>query len=232
MQDIRTITLDLDDTLWAIRPVIERAEAGLYHWLGQHYPKVTALFTQKDMWQMREQVTLQHPERGHDFTFLRRTVLVRLGEAAGYGADLVDEAMTVFDLLRNDVELFPEVRPALDALRKDYCVIAVTNGNANLDTIGIRDLFHDVISAASAGTAKPGREIFDVAVQAGGAAADQTLHVGDHPEVDVVGANNAGLKSVWVNRHGDNWPDHLQRPDAIVKDVSDLLGLLGIKQAC
>jgi len=54
--------------------------------------------------------------------------------------------------------------------------------------------------------------------------------VGDHPEVDVVGAQNAGLQSVWVNRHGSDWPDHLQDPDAIVKDIGELLSLLGVKR--
>ena len=227
MRDIRTITLDLDDTLWAIHPVIERAEAGLYDWLREHYPRITQSFSRADISKMREDVVVAAPDKSHDFTFLRRKVLAQLGDAAGYGHTLVDGAMTVFNALRNDVELFPEVRPALQTLRQHYCVIAVTNGNANLDMIGIRDLFHEVISAASAGSAKPGREIFDVAVQRGGAKAEQTLHVGDHPEADVVGASNAGLKSAWVNREGNAWPDHLQHPDAIVKDVGELLSLLG-----
>lgn len=229
MQDIHTITLDLDDTLWAIHPVIERAEAGLYGWLHEHYPRVTEIFSQADIADLRLNIAREYPRMGHDFTFLRRAALARLGNAAGYGDTLVAAAMRVFEALRNDVEVFPEVRPALDALRKNYCVIAVTNGNANLDTIGIRDLFHEVVSAASAGSAKPARAIFDVAVEVGGAPAEQTLHVGDHPEVDVVGANNAGLKSVWVNRNGSDWPDHLQRPDAIVADISGLLSLLGMR---
>jgi len=229
MHDIRTITLDLDDTLWAIRPVIERAETGLYRWLREHYPRVTEIFSPPDLLDLRKEIAAEQPGMAHDFTFLRRAVLARLGETAGYGHALVDGAMLVFEALRNDVEVFPEVRPALDALRRDYRVIAVTNGNANLERIGIRDLFHGVVSASSAGSAKPAREIFDVAVEAGGAQAQQTLHVGDHPEVDVVGAINAGLKSVWVNRNGIDWPDPLRRPDAIVKDVSGLLSLLGMR---
>ena len=228
MRDIRTITLDLDDTLWAIRPVIERAEKELYDWLRDNYPRITEMHTQDDILKLREDIVSEHPARSHDFTYLRRAVLGQLGVAAGYGEGLVDGAMAVFSALRNDVEVFPEVRPALNSLRQDYCIVAVTNGNADLETIGLRDLFHEVISAASAGAAKPAREIFDVAVEAGGALASETLHVGDHPEVDVVGASEAGLKSVWVNRGGHAWPDHLQRPDGIVRDVGELLSLLGV----
>jgi putative hydrolase of the HAD superfamily len=228
MNGIRTITLDLDDTLWAISPVIVRAEKALYEWLSEHYPKITELFSPSDLLQLRQEVVSEHVDKSHDFTFLRRTVLGQVGEAAGYGDAPVDGAMEVFQALRNDVEVFPEVRPTLTALGEKYNVIAVTNGNANLEAIGLRDLFDDVVAAASVGAAKPARAIFDVAVEAGGAGYHETLHVGDHPEVDVVGANEAGLRSVWVNRHGEDWPDHLQRPDAIVRDVGELLALLGV----
>jgi len=229
MQDIRAITLDLDDTLWAIQPVIVRAEKALYAWLQENYPRITERFSPQDLVQMREDIVTEYRDKGHDFTFLRRRVLGQVGAAAGYGEAPVDGAMALFSAYRNDVELFPEVRPALSALGEKYRLIAVTNGNANLDTIGIRDLFDGVVSASSAGAAKPAREIFDVAAKAGGAANHETLHVGDHPEADVVGASEAGLKSVWVNRHGADWPDHLRRPDGIVKDVGELLALLGIR---
>jgi putative hydrolase of the HAD superfamily len=229
VRDIRTITLDLDDTLWAIRPVIERAEQALHDWLSAEYPRIGEMFSAEDIIELREAVIAEHWERNHDFTFLRRVILARLGVAAGYGDGLVDDAMAVFSAARNDVEVFPEVRPTLSALREEYCVIAVTNGNADVDRIGISDLFHEVISASSAGAAKPSRRIFETAVQAGGASPDQTLHVGDHPEVDVAGANEAGLKSVWVNRHGHDWPDHLRPPDGVVRDVGELLDLLGVE---
>ena len=167
-----------------------------------------------------------YPERSHDLTFLRRTVLGRMAEAAGYGSGLVDAAMEVFNEVRNSVELFPEARPALNALRREYVLIAVTNGNADLERIGIHDLFHDFVSASIAGAAKPARQIFDVAVEAGGATAAQTLHVGDHPEYDVNGARDAGLKSVWVNRAGNAWPNEFPRPDGIVEHVGQLTALL------
>jgi len=229
MQDIRTITLDLDDTLWAIHPVITRAEKALYAWLQEHYPRITERFSPAELLHMRENVATENRDKNHDFTFLRRKVLGEISAVAGYGDTPVDGAMALFSAYRNDVEVFPEVRPALSALGEKYRVIAVTNGNANLDAIGIRDLFDDVVSASMAGAAKPDREIFDVAVRTGGAQSHETLHVGDHPEADVVGAINAGLRSVWVNPHGDDWPDHLQRPDGIVKDIGDLLAFLGIQ---
>lgn len=227
MQGIRTITLDLDDTLWPIHPVILRAEQALYAWLDEHYPRITARFSEHDLLQQRLNVVDEFPGKGHDFTFMRRKVLARVAEVAGYTADYVDDAMNVFMAHRNDVEMFPEVRTALELLGQRYTVVAVTNGNASLERIGIRELFDGVVSASSAGAAKPDPQIFDVAVEVGGAEPHETLHVGDHPECDVAGASNAGLRTAWVNRDGTEWPDHLQRPDMIVRDMGELLTFLG-----
>ncbi|MCH8118040.1 MAG: HAD family hydrolase, partial [Proteobacteria bacterium] len=84
------------------------------------------------------------------------------------------------------------------------------------------DLFDDFVSAATTGVAKPDRAIFDAAVRAGGAEPHETLHVGDHPEYDVDGARAAGLKTVWVNRNGHEWPSALPQPDKTVADLGEL----------
>lgn len=224
---IRTITLDLDDTLWEIHPVIRRAEQRLYAWLAEHYPRITELFEPLDIRQVRSRVAKEHAGKVHDLTFLRHTVLMEIANAAGYTDFLVDEAFAVFDEVRNDVDMFPEVRPALLALRHRCTLIAVTNGNADLDKIGIRDLFDDHINAAMAGAAKPERQIFDAAVKAGGASAAETLHVGDHPLYDVHGAKQAGLRTAWVNRDGSAWPDEYEGPDAEVTHIGELLAVIG-----
>ena len=227
MNDIRTITVDLDDTLWEIHPVIKRAEQHLYAWLAENYPRITEMYDPQDMREVRSQVVVEFADQAHDLSFLRRTVLGRVGAAAGYNADFIDDAFEVFDTIRNDVDIFPEVVPALEALGERYVLIAVTNGNASLARIGIEPLFHDFVTAASAGAAKPAKQIFDVAVRAGGATAAQTLHVGDHPEYDVNGAREAGLRTAWVNRDGARWPDNAPSPDIEIVHIGELARLLG-----
>ena len=222
MYEIRTITLDLDDTLWEITPVIRRAEARLRDWLAARYPRIVDMHQPEDIVELRARVVAEFQERSHDLTFIRRMVLARMGVAAGYTDDFVDQAFDVFDTERNTLELFPEVRPALESLASRYKLVAVTNGNARLERIGIDHLFHAVVSARTAGAAKPARPIFDAAVCAGGAAAHETLHVGDHPEFDVDGARAAGLVAVWLNRNGHEWPESLEPPDRTISDLSEL----------
>ncbi|MEX0976966.1 MAG: HAD family hydrolase [Woeseia sp.] len=226
MQHIRAITLDLDDTLWEITPVIRRAEAELWHWLATHYPDIPDYFTEDALLALRQRVMDEHTHRRHDLRFLRKKVLGHMAEAAGYTTELVEPAFQVFDAARNKVEFYADVLPALRALAKKFPIIAVTNGNANLESIGIRNLFSDVVTAVDAGAAKPARAIFERAVKRAGVAAAEILHVGDHPEIDVVGAGDAGLTTAWMNRRGDGWPRHLRPPDAIVTTLQELQELL------
>jgi len=225
---IRTITIDLDDTLWEIHPVIRRAEQHLYEWLGENYPRITEMYQPGDLRELRTQVTAEFSDRAHDLTFLRHTVLGRIGVAAGYSTDFIDEAFSVFDAARNDVELFPEVVPALEVLGERFRLIAVTNGNANLETIGIRHLFDDVVTAALAGAAKPAPQVFEMAVRVGGASKEETLHIGDHPLYDVEGARAAGLRTAWVNRNEAAWPSDYPSPDLEIVHVGELSELLPV----
>ena len=223
---IRAITLDLDDTLWEIGPVIRRAEAELWEWLGEHYPAIGERFSTDAVLELRDEVIREHWDKTHDFRYLRKTVLARLATASGYTTELVEDAFAVFDAARNRVELYPDVEPALSRLAEDYVVVAVTNGNASLERIGIRHLFDDVVTAAETGVAKPAPPIFHAAVERAGVAPDETLHVGDHPELDVAGASDAGLRTAWMNRAAAVWPDHLAPPDATITTVTELADLL------
>jgi FMN phosphatase YigB (HAD superfamily) len=112
-------------------------------------------------------------------------------------------------------------------LKERFVVIAVTNGNANLAAIGIDHLFDEVVTAITAGAAKPAPQVFEMAVKLGGATAEETLHVGDHPRFDVDGARSAGLRTVWVNRNESVWPAEFDLPDIEVTHVGELPGLLG-----
>ena len=222
MPSVKAVTLDLDDTLWAIGPVIRGAEEALWQWLAQHYPAIPENYSRDRAASVREQMRRKHWSKSHDFRFLRKRVLEHMAIESGYTSELVDDAFAVFDAARNRVTLYPDVLNALQRLAARYRVVALTNGNANLTTIGIRHLFYDVVTAADAGVAKPASAIFAQAVTRAGTAAEETLHVGDDPHTDVAGATRAGLKSAWMNRERAAWPDDLRAPDLTVHTMTEL----------
>ena len=227
MHRIRAITLDLDNTLWEIDPVIHKAEAALWSWLSENYPAIPEAFSADDVKVLREVIVEKYwKHKCHDFRFLRKKVLEMLAHEAGYDSGLVEPAFKVFDDARNDVELYPDVLPDLGHLFEKYTVIAVTNGNANLETIGIRHLFHEVVTAEAVGVAKPARGIFNFAIDKAGVSPEEILHVGDHPETDVDGGRQAGMRTAWINRIDAEWPGHLPQPDLTISTITELRDIL------
>ncbi len=226
MREIRVITLDLDDTLWDVMPVLRRAEAALESWLAGHYPRIAERWPAGKRQTLRRQIVAAHAERAHDLTFLRKRVIASMAEDSGYPADISEAAFDVFDEHRNRLDLFPDALPALERLSERYRLIAVTNGNARLDKVGIAEYFDGFVSARTAGAAKPDPRIFAAALEAGGRPPGETLHVGDHPEHDVTGARRAGLRTAWVNRRRDAWPEEHPAADLEVTDLEVLAHFL------
>lgn len=202
---ITAITLDLDDTLWPIAPIMERADRALQSWFEQNCPEVADALPIAKMRKLRDQTFLAHPELGHDFTTLRILCLRAALEPHGYGEREVNQAYEVFYAARNQVELYPEVGDALERLARRAPLVSLTNGNACLQRVGLAHLFRAQITARSHGAAKPDAGIFHAACVLAGSAPAETLHVGDHPEQDVLGALGAGMQAVWLNRESLGW---------------------------
>lgn len=62
--------------------------------------------------------------------------------------------------------------------------------------------FEAILVSCEAGVCKPSPELFVAACDALGASPQNTLHIGDHPEMDVRGAQAAGLQAVRLRRGG------------------------------
>jgi HAD superfamily hydrolase (TIGR01509 family) len=222
MPPTRILSFDLDDTLWPVAPVIAAAEESLFSWLREHYPRAARGHSVESMRALRARAAEQFPTMNHDLTFLRRHALAQQFLAAGHTESLADEAMEVFFTARNRVDLYADVRPALTRLRARYRLYAVSNGNADIERCGIGDLFEGHITARTAGAAKPDARIFAQLLVVAGASAAETLHIGDDPLADVVGAARAGIPAVWLNRDSREWPGHLEPPMRTVMTLAEL----------
>ena len=166
---IRAITLDLDDTLWPVWPTIHRAEDVLRAWLDTHAPRTAALARDKEKsHRARQQVQISRPDQTHDLAVIRREAIRQLLHWAGDDPALAEPAFEVFFDARQQVTLFDDALPALQALSARYPVVALSNGNADVHRIGIGQHFHAAISAAQIGVGKPDRRIFTAAAQAAG----------------------------------------------------------------
>jgi HAD superfamily hydrolase (TIGR01509 family) len=107
----------------------------------------------------------------------------------------------------------------------------VSNGSPSvqqrkIDALGIRPLLSAVVISGAVGIQKPDPRIFETALNAIQARASNAWFVGDHPEMDMAGAREAGLTAVW-KRGVHSWPAGQQFPNLKIDQLSDLLQLVG-----
>jgi putative hydrolase of the HAD superfamily len=224
---LRAVVFDLDNTLWDVDPVIARAEELWMTWLRENCPRIPARLTPNDMRAARLELAAREPHNAHDFTYLRIASLAQHARECGYDESIAEDAFEIFFAARNQLELFPDVRTALQRLRARYALGSLSNGNADLGRIGVADLFDVSLNARSIGAAKPARRCFEHLVGALHLEPHQVIYVGDDPLLDVEAARAAGLKTAWMNRTGQVWPANLAPADIQVADCIELADHLG-----
>ncbi len=222
MNEPLVLSFDLDDTLWAVEPVIFAAEAAMLAWLREQHPRIMREHDRESLRALRLKIAEQFPERSHDMTFLRHRALSEMFAASGNPARYADEAFEVFYAARNRVKLYDEVEHSLKRLSARYRLYAISNGNADLQRCGIAQWFAGHITAISAGAAKPDIRIFSRLLDDAGVEAAQVLHIGDDPHLDVIGAMRAGMQAVWLNRGAKLWPAHLPPPPRTILSLDEI----------
>jgi putative hydrolase of the HAD superfamily len=126
--------------------------------------------------------------------------------------------------------LFPEVIATLDRLRPTYALALITNGAPDIQRdklahSGLEPYFPVVAVSGEAGVAKPEPAIFAQTLAALEVAPDEAVMVGDNPAADILGANRAGVRAIWIRREGQPLTAGA-RPDATIATLDELDALL------
>ena len=226
MRNLRALCFDLDDTLWDVHSVLRRAEQAVSGFLAREYPALAAVYSAETGMAARMELARTEPARAHDLTWLRTEAMTRLALGVGLPARVGAEAFEVFIAARNDVTLYADVVPALTMLQQRFPLATLSNGNADLERIGLAPHFQVMLNARGIGAAKPDPRAFAAVATAMQLDAGQIAYVGDDPHADVFGARSAGMRTVWINRHARSWPSAAPAADHQVEDLSALLRLL------
>lgn len=222
--NIRLLTFDLDDTLWSVKPVIVAADNTLRAWLAQHATRLERL-TPERLQQLRRDVVEQQPELDRRVSELRYQMLLRALLQSGYAQseaqDTAEQAFQVFLTARQNVELFADVRPTLEQLRRDYMLGALSNGNADVRRVGLGEYFSFALNADMLGVAKPEPQVFLAALARAQVKPAHSIHIGDHPQDDIFGAQQVGMRTIWFNPEQKAWTGE-REPDAQISQISQL----------
>jgi putative hydrolase of the HAD superfamily len=135
-------------------------------------------------------------------------------------------------LRARDFRLRPGVVETLAALRARGLHLGIVSNideddlHHLIDRGELRGHFDSLLSSEAAGSCKPDRKIFAIALERAGCAPDEALFVGDSLPADVAGANRAGMRSVLLWHRDDKRPPaDAPQPRHVIRAIPDLLGL-------
>jgi putative hydrolase of the HAD superfamily len=216
---IRAVIFDLDGTLFdrdsSVRKLIAR-QYGAFAPALQHIPKATYIdqFIGLD--------ARGYVKKDEVYRKLVETYLIQ-GVTAG---ELFEDFYAHY---HHCCVPFPGLVEMLRQLKAQEIKLAIiTNGGHafqmnTIKALGIEDFFSAILTSEQEGIRKPDPQIFQRAMEPLGVSAAETVFVGDHPEVDIMGAHQAGLKAVWKR---DPFWEAPAQADGVIDHLDELIGVL------
>jgi len=227
MKKYKHVFFDLDRTLWDFEKNAQEAYTEIYEKYNLRHRGVASIEAFTQSYLMHNDVLWALYRDGKiekEYLRSRRFELTLIdfgiedfGLAEQIGMDYVTISPQKTNLFPNSIEI-------LKYLSGKYCLHIITNGfeevqfkklkNSKLDIY-----FNHVITSEEAGCKKPDSGIFEYAFQMTGAKPEESIMVGDDIEVDIVGAQNAGMDAIFFN------PLKISHNGEVKKEVFDLIEL-------
>lgn len=224
---IKAISFDGDGTLWDFEKVMRHSLNIVLAELVKLVPEAAEKLDVEKMIEIRNRVADELKGKVINLEEVRLEAFKQTLRYINRPDDVLAAQLNELYLKHRfeDIEPYEDVLPALEALKKKYILGLLSNGNSYPERCGLDDVFRFVIFAQDCGFEKPDPRFYAAAVEKAGCSAEQLLHVGDSLQNDVAGANEAGIRSVWLNRGGAVNNTEI-KPEFEIKSFSELPEIL------
>lgn len=235
MENISTVFIDLDDTVWWFTENSKLSLRHVFEHFAMHnfcpsYDDFTSVYLakNKELWEL-----YHHGKITKDFLTTERFRFTL--EQTGYSGDCTAMGATVdkeyLHFLSLQSTLVPGARELLEHLNaRGYDVNILSNGfkqvqAQKLASAGVSHLIHHIVLSDDCGFTKPMPGIFEYALGVCRASAATSVMIGDNYDADVCGAHSAGWRTIFFNKNGLAASD-CPCADAIVDSLHQIIGLL------
>jgi HAD superfamily hydrolase (TIGR01549 family) len=224
---IRAISFDADGTLWDFDKVMRHSLEYVLEQLRKIDPRAAARLDTEKMIKIRNRVAERLKGKVTNLEEVRleafRQTLKDIGRPNEELAFLLNQVYLKHRF--EDIEIFDDVLPTLKVLRHRYSLGILSNGNSYPERCGLENMFEFVVFSQDYGIEKPDPRIFQIALEKARCSEGELLHVGDSLVDDVLGAINAAIRCVWLNRQGVH-QDLDVKIDYEISSLSELLEIL------
>ena len=234
---IKAVFFDLDGTLCDSDTAWNIAQSETFQRLRKHYPHVSGEAI-TEAWTTGHQGLFQQLGAGKlSMAEVRDARFQYLFEELGLPADKVMEALSDFFCSRylTSLRLYEDAT-VLEKLHT-YHVGIITNGAHDEHTdsqlskvrhLGLSERIQSLTISGEIGVRKPNLEIFKVACERADVLPEEAVYIGDSVQNDIVGANRAGMTSIFINRKSEVLiPESAdEQPDDAISNLHDILSCL------
>ena len=111
-------------------------------------------------------------------------------------------SIAYLEILPTQTVLVPHAKELLEYCKDRYEMNLITNGfdttqRLKLQYSGIARYFNHLVTSEKSNSMKPHKDIFDYAIKAAGADVESSIMIGDAIDVDILGAINVGMDTVY-----------------------------------
>ncbi len=223
---IKTVSFDGDGTLWDFQKVMRHSLGWVLDELKQADPDAASMLSIDKMIEIRNRVAEELKGKTTNLEAIRleafRQTLIDIGKPDDTLASHLNEVYLKHRF--EDIKLYEDVLPVLHEFRRKYTIGLLSNGNSYPERCGLEGIFQFIVFSQDYEVEKPDPEIYRISLKKAGCSKGELLNVGDSLENDVIGAKNAGIKSIWLNRNQNKI-----NPETVIEyEIQSLMELLDI----
>jgi REG-2-like HAD superfamily hydrolase len=231
---LRAVFLDIGDTVMRPNPSWEHVYAIAFEEYGVHV-EVEALYTALRRAYHHGGFGFEAGFEPNEETSFARTMQIDSAALADLGIEPMPESffrrLSELFMLTSNWHVFSDATPALEALQERGLIVgAVSNWVWQLPELlhALKLVRHfDFIAASSRiGFEKPHPEIFRWALEQAGVEPEEAIHVGDHLDADVAGAQGVGLQAVLIDRRDRFTSADVPAGVPLIRKLSELIPIV------
>jgi len=209
---IKAVIFDWFSTLAHYDPPREQLQAQVLRELGFNIVLTSLqralVLADRDLYAEFAELSLEdRPPEVRLRTFIRHQQNIMTKAGLDTDSALAEKAITRLQELDagRRFALYDDVIPTVKMLKERRLIIGlITNIRHGINEIchelGVGPYLDFVVSPAEAGADKPDPAIFQFALERGGVEASETIYIGDQYLQDMVGARNAGIQPILIDR--------------------------------
>lgn len=218
---IKAITFDLDNTLIDFMNMKEKASDAAAKAMVKAGLKMPIELAKKNLFN----TYIQDIEGNHAFQDFLKKYNINNDKilAAAINAHM--------KIKFNYMKPYPGVKKTLKELRKKGIKLAIVTDAprlkafVRLDAMGITNFFDVIVGKEDTNRLKPSKMPFKKALKLLNVKANETMHVGDWPERDILGAKKLGMKTCFA-KYGYNGKTKLIPSDFEINNLTEILNII------